>query len=90
MSYSADKRMSAAATCSFALANGMSGVWPGQQQSIWLYAGGEQRRLSIACALIATPSIMFLDEPTSGVQPPWLTPQLQHHQQHHLRDLRLV
>ena len=29
-------------------------------------SGGEQRRLSIACALIGQPSILFLDEPTTG------------------------
>ena len=33
-----------------------------------LGAGGEQRRLSIACSIIAKPSILFLDEPTTGMQ----------------------
>ena len=30
------------------------------------WSGGEQRRLRMACALVSQPSIIFLDEPTSG------------------------
>jgi energy-coupling factor transporter ATP-binding protein EcfA2 len=29
-------------------------------------SGGEKRRLSIACSLISQPSLIFLDEPTTG------------------------
>jgi ABC-2 type transport system ATP-binding protein len=33
------------------------------------YSGGMQRRLDLAMTLIATPSVIFLDEPTTGLDP---------------------
>jgi len=46
-----------------------SGLGPFQDRLAANLSGGMKQKLGLTCALIHTPSLIFLDEPTSGVDP---------------------
>ena len=48
---------------------GFSNLTPFQDRLAGRLSGGMKQKLGLACALIHTPEILFLDEPTNGVDP---------------------
>jgi ABC-2 type transport system ATP-binding protein len=48
---------------------GLIDIGPALDQRVGTYSGGMKRRLDLVCALVHNPEVLFLDEPTTGLDP---------------------
>lgn len=46
-----------------------TGLWPFRERFVGKLSGGMKQKLALASGLLHTPTILFLDEPTTGVDP---------------------
>ncbi|KAJ6244724.1 atp-binding cassette transporter subfamily a abca [Anaeramoeba flamelloides] len=46
-----------------------TGLYGDRKKKIKEYSGGMKRRMSVGCAIIVQPKILYLDEPTTGLDP---------------------
>ena len=51
-------------------------IGPAIDRLIGTYSGGMKRRLDLATALVHNPKVLFLDEPTTGLDPVSRAPRL--------------
>lgn len=45
------------------------GLWEAKDRAVGQYSGGMRRRLDIAASIVTQPDLIFLDEPTTGLDP---------------------